>query len=210
MVRDSALLTGRRMVPIPDRPSPALAAGSCGTAERTRHDRAAAPTLAAPASPPAAHPPAPVEAHERAALAEIEPVLARLGARYAADLRALSAAVARRYEAQLAAKEAQLAELSRDLAAARTRADELERAHAELRGLLAYVAHELGTVWRGRAAPVGGRLLGSGAGLEVTPPHERPSSGGRGATTTDTSGDAAIDRLLARRRAGSGGMRGPA
>jgi hypothetical protein len=71
------------------------------------------------------------ETPQQVTLVEIEQRLERIGARYVADLRELSEAFARFYAAQLAAKDEQIAELNRGLAAARARVDQLQQAQHE-------------------------------------------------------------------------------
>ena len=71
------------------------------------------------------------ETPQQLTLAEIEQRIERIGARYVADLRELSEAFARLYDAQLAAKDEQIAELNRSLAAARARVDQLQQAQHE-------------------------------------------------------------------------------
>ncbi len=71
-------------------------------------------------------------AHQRVMLAEIEQIIDRIGTRYIDDLRTLSDEFGRLYEAQLTAKDQQIAELSQRLEVA-------EREHAELEAEL----HEL-------------------------------------------------------------------
>ncbi len=65
------------------------------------------------------------QAHQQVTLAEIEQLIDRIGARYIADLRMLSEEFGHFYEAQLAAKDQQIVELSRRLAAVERERDEL-------------------------------------------------------------------------------------
>ncbi len=66
------------------------------------------------------------EAHQQVTLVEIEQLIDRIGARYIADLRTLSEEFGRFYEAQLTAKDEQIAELSQRLETAERERAELE------------------------------------------------------------------------------------
>ena len=75
--------------------------------------------------------PAPGKRQQEMSLNGIEQLIERIGARYVADLRELSEAFARFYDAQLAAKDEQIAELNRGLAAAQARVDQLQQTQHE-------------------------------------------------------------------------------
>ncbi len=70
---------------------------------------------------------------EQAALGEIEQTMDRISARYVDDLRTLSAAFSRLYDAQLAAKDGQIADLQRRLEAAERERDTLADRLQEVR-----------------------------------------------------------------------------
>jgi len=73
------------------------------------------------------------QAHQQVTLGRIEQVIDRIGARYIADLRMLSEESSRFYEAQLIAKDKQIAELSRRLEVAERERDALEAQKRELK-----------------------------------------------------------------------------
>lgn len=82
------------------------------------------------------------EVHQQVTLAEIEQVIDRIGTRYIADLRTLSEEFGRFYEAQLTAKDEQIAELSQRLELAERERDKLEAQLQELKHTSArYIAN---------------------------------------------------------------------
>ena len=85
--------------------------------------------------------PGPMEARQPVPLAEIEQAIERIGARYVADLRALSEEFSRFYSAQLAAKDESIAELSRRVETAERERDALAARIRQLQDISAkYVA----------------------------------------------------------------------
>jgi len=83
-----------------------------------------------------------VEARQHGMPSEIEQLIERIGARYIDDLRTLSEQFGRFYDAQLTAKDEQIADLSQRLEVAERQRDTLEAQHQELKRTSAsYVAN---------------------------------------------------------------------
>jgi septal ring factor EnvC (AmiA/AmiB activator) len=86
--------------------------------------------------------PAASQAQHQVTPAEIEHLIEQIGSRYIADLRTLSEEFARFYNAQLTAKDGQIADLSRRLEAAERERDALEaQIHRLKRTSASYIAN---------------------------------------------------------------------